>query len=89
LAGAKAGDRCPEGVATPVGGSVIGHDALDGDAMGSQERPSAQQEPRAGQGALVAEHLGVGQPGVVVNGRVDVVVTGTAASRGHARAVLG
>ena len=42
--------------------------------MGSEERPGPGQEASAGHPALVGQDLGVGQPGVIIHGDVDVVV---------------
>ena len=41
------------------------------DAVAGEERERAAQEPDRGGGLLVGEHLGVGQPGAVVDRDVD------------------
>ena len=46
---------------------------MRGDAVGGEVVDGAGQERRAGRALLVGQDLGVGQPGVVVDQRVDVV----------------
>jgi len=73
--GAQVGQGLAPGVAAPVGQGVVGHDPFDGrDAEGGEGLRGAAEEPGAGVGLLVGVDLGVGQPGVVVDGAVHVVV---------------
>ena len=59
--------------------AVVGHDPLDGDAVGGEERRGrGARNAGGGLALLVGVDLGVGQAGVVVDGGVHVVV---AASR--------
>src|SRR5215207_11480693 len=62
--------------AAAVSEGVVSQDALDGDAVGGEEPAGSAQELRAGGGLFVGQHLGIGQPGVVVDGGVEVVVAG-------------
>src|SRR5271155_5230213 len=55
-----------------VGEGVVGHDSLDDDPVGPVPGFGPTPESRAGDSGLVGEHLGVGQSGVVVHGRVNV-----------------
>jgi hypothetical protein len=58
-----------------------------GDAVGGEEASGSGQEPSAGAGLLIGEHLGIGQAGVVINGGMDEVVARP--TSGVAAAVLG
>src|SRR4051794_16028748 len=58
----------------PVVLGVVGDDPLDGDAVAGVEGCGAGEEAGAGGALLVVEDLGVGQPGVVIDGGVDVVI---------------
>ena len=53
-----------------VGGAVVGHHALDLDAVGGVEGDRAAQERDRGRGLLVGEDLDVGQAGGVVDADV-------------------
>src|SRR4029079_10666388 len=54
---------------------VVGHHFCDpGDAEGGEVGSGAGDEPRAGRTLLVVEELGVGQPRVVIDHRMHVVV---------------
>src|SRR6059058_3660561 len=65
-----AGDRVQGG---DVGRAVVSHDALDDDAVALEELQRSPQKADRGRGLLVAQDLGVGQAGGVVDGDVDVV----------------
>jgi hypothetical protein len=74
-----AGDRVRRG---DVAGSVVGHDALDRDAVRLEE---GERSPEAGDRlagvlALALEHLGVGEPGVVVDHHVHELPARAAAA---------
>ncbi len=55
------------------GGVIVQH-LLDANAVGGKERPGSAQELRADGTSLISQDLGVGQPAVVVDGGMDVVV---------------
>src|SRR5436190_8020692 len=55
-----------------VGRSVVGHDALDPDAVAAEEANGAAEERDSGLGLLVAQDLDVGQARCVVDGDVHV-----------------
>src|SRR6476660_1777267 len=59
-----------------VGGSVVCHEPLDGDAVAGVERNGSVEEPDNGGGLLVAENLGIGKPGAVVDRDMHAFVTG-------------
>ena len=67
-------------LAGAVAGAVVGQDPFDGDAAGGE--PRVRPGPEAGGGGLglVGQDLGVGQPGVVVYGVVQVAVADPAAA---------
>src|SRR4051794_8323301 len=70
-------DRCCGGgevPGDPVVLGVVGDDPLDGDAVAGVEGRGAGEEAGAGGALLIVEDLGVGQPGVIVHGGVDVVI---------------
>ena len=50
--------------------------------MAGEEPARPGQEPGAGRGLLVGQDLGVGQPGVVVDGDMDEVIANTMAVPG-------
>jgi hypothetical protein len=61
-------------VRVPVAEVVVGHDPFDaGDAVRGEVRGGAGQEPGAGGTFLVRVDLGLRQPGVVIDHRVNVV----------------
>ena len=64
------GPEQPAAVADPVVGQDPGH----GDAVQGEPMASAVPEPSAGLGSLVAQDLDIGQPRVVVDRGVQVVV---------------
>jgi hypothetical protein len=71
---AEVGEDVVPGQALAVGPGVVGQDPFDaGDAVVVEEGGRAGQEGRAGRDLLVGVDLAVGQPGVVVDGGVDVV----------------
>jgi hypothetical protein len=70
------------------GGPVVGHDALDPDAVAAEEAQGVDEEGEAGAALLVGVDLGIGQPGVVVDGQVQVLPA-DAAARTLAGAIAG
>src|SRR4051812_35620958 len=72
-----AGDGVQLGAITRA---VVGHHALDGDAVVAVEGDGAAQESSDGGGLLVGKYFGVGQARGVVDGDVDVVPTGRLAA---------
>jgi hypothetical protein len=54
------------------GRAVVGHDALDGEAMPAEEAQGVEQEAQAGAALLVGQDLRIGQSGMVVDGPVKV-----------------
>ncbi len=62
-----------------VGGAIVGDHPLDLDAVAGEEGECTAQEGDRGRRLFVAEHLGVGETAVVVDGDVDVVPAGCAA----------
>src|SRR3954471_21777286 len=72
-----AGDGVQLGAITRA---VVGHHALDGDAVAAVEGDGAAQESSDGGGLLVGKYFGVGQARGVVDGDVDVVPTGRLAA---------
>jgi hypothetical protein len=67
-----AGDRVDRGA---VGGAVVGQQPLDGHAVAAvEEERAAQERDRRGR-LLVREHLGVGEPGAVVDRDVHELPT--------------
>src|SRR2546423_1638249 len=69
-----AGDRVQGG---DIGRAVVSHDALDDDAVALEELQRSPEKADRGRGLLVAQDLGVGQAGGVVDGDVDVVPAGS------------
>jgi hypothetical protein len=67
-------------LARDVGGAVVCHHALDADAAVGKPAERAAQEGDRGLGGERVEHLGVGQPGVVVDHHVHVFEAGLAAA---------
>jgi hypothetical protein len=57
----------------PVAGAVIREHALDADAPAAEEADGAAEEADGGRAFLVLEDFGVGEPGRVVDGDVDVL----------------
>src|SRR5205814_6949218 len=90
LPGAQGGHGIAEGGAVAVGEGVVGDDALDGgDAVGGEVGGGAEREAGGGGAFFVRQDLGVGEPGVVVDGGVDVVVAGPAGLPGPGAAAAG
>jgi hypothetical protein len=56
-----------------VGAAVVSQEALHDDALRRVPGHGAPQEAGRGGAGFVGEHLGVGEPGVVVDGHVDVL----------------
>src|SRR3954454_3007805 len=56
------------------GGPVVGHDPLDRDAVALEETQGVEQEGEAGAALLAGADLGVGEPGVVVDGQMQVLL---------------
>jgi hypothetical protein len=73
VAYAGVGQRRPEQPAA-VADPVVGEHAVDGDAVQGEPVVGAPPEASAALGALVAQDLDVGQPRVVVDRGVQVVV---------------
>jgi hypothetical protein len=65
-----AGDRVERGA---VAGAVVGQKSFDGDAVALIKRDGSTQEPDRRRGLLVAQDLGVGKAGGVVDGDVHEV----------------
>src|SRR6201999_3658656 len=82
-AGPLVGDAAGGEGVTPgeglVAGSVVGQDPLDGDPGGGEERVGAAPERGRGVLALVGQDFAVGQAGVIIDGGVQVGVTGMGA----------
>jgi hypothetical protein len=74
LVGVAAGGQGRADQAAGVATGVVGQHPLELDAVSGVEGLGSAQEAGAGQGVLISQDLGVGQPGGVVNRRVDVVV---------------
>jgi hypothetical protein len=58
-----------------IAGAVVGQDPLDDHAAFSEPGPGSAKEPSRGLAALIRVDLGVGQPGVVIDGGVDIPLT--------------
>jgi hypothetical protein len=54
-----------------VGGSVVGHDRLDGDPTIGEPFAGSHHEPQCGDSGFVVTELGVGDSTVVVDGFVE------------------
>ena len=77
VAQAGGGDGFAEAVAS-IGRAIVGHDPLDGDAMGGEE---GQRPAQKGTGALlflVGEKFRVGEPGGIVDGDMERFPAGSA-----------
>lgn len=61
-------------VAGSLGRSVVGRDLGHGDAVVGKERQCALPEAQHGRGDLAVVDLGLGEPGMVVEGGMDVAV---------------
>jgi hypothetical protein len=57
-----------------VAATVVGQYPLDGDPAGTEPGVGTDEESGGGLAGLVGVDFGVGQPGVVVDGGVDVAV---------------
>jgi hypothetical protein len=60
--------------AVAVGEGVVSQHPLDGDVVGGEEAAGPAQESCAGGATLVGQDLGIGQPGVVIDGGMDLVI---------------
>lgn len=69
-----------------IAGTVVGQDALDGDALGGKGGDGALPEPGSGVASFVVQDLGVDHSGAVVQGGVEVAVADAAVTTS---AVLG
>ena len=67
-------EQFAQGAVLDVAEGVVGHQSLRGDAVLREEGERALEEAGDGRGSLVVVDLGVGEPGVVVDDRVHVVV---------------
>ena len=56
-----------------IGGAVVGHDALDADAVRLKKASARARKAQALSLLLVGEELGVGEPGGVVDGDVQML----------------
>src|SRR5579872_5700009 len=66
----------PKCLAVTVGfeaGSVVGHDAIDLDAVASEEAQGIQQELDGGLALLVGEDFAIGEPGVIIDGEMEIL----------------
>jgi hypothetical protein len=62
----------------PIGAAVVGHDALDADAVAGEEVDRPPEEAGRRDCLLVDQHLGVGEAAVVVDRDVDELPAGVA-----------
>ena len=69
---------CGSEVMAFVGWPVIGHDALDGDAVSGEESQRALEESDGVGFALVGQDLGVSETGGVIDGDVERLPAGAA-----------
>jgi hypothetical protein len=60
--------------AVAVGKRIVGQHPLHGDPVSGVEGAGPAQEPGAGVGLFVGEDLGIGQPGVVIDGGMHIVL---------------
>jgi hypothetical protein len=74
MADAVRGEQVAQRAVLDVAEGVVGHHPRGGDAMGGEERQGAFEEAGDGGGAFVVMQFDVGQPRVVVDDRVGVVV---------------
>ena len=65
-----------------VAGAVVGQDPFDGDAAGFEIGVGAFPEPGRGLLLLIGQDLGVGEPGVVIDGVVQERVARSPVRRG-------
>ena len=57
-----------------IGLGVVGQDPLDPHAMVGEEGGCLDQEPGRGGAGLIGQDLAEGDPGTVIDGRMDIVV---------------
>ena len=60
-------------VVAAIGGAIVGHDALDGDAMAGEEGQRPGEEGAGALFLLVGQDLGVGEAGSIVDADMDQV----------------
>src|SRR4029077_1398380 len=73
-AGADLGHRLLVVAPGAIGPAVVGHHGGEAGPAGAEPGQGAPNEPADGRRRLVAEQLTEGQPGMVIDQRVDVVV---------------
>jgi hypothetical protein len=88
VTGAGLSERGLEAACVDVVPGVVGHDAVHADAVLSEEGGGAAKELGAGVAPFVRMDLGIGKPGMVIDGGVDVVVA-HASAHGPASPLLG
>jgi hypothetical protein len=72
-----------------IGLGVVGQDPLDPHPVVGEESNCLDQEPDRGGGRLVSQDLAEGDPGAVVDGRVDVVIAAAPTPRSGRAAAVG
>ena len=77
-------DDLPE-APVPITGAVVGEDALDGDGEARVEGSGHEEEEQGGAVLLIGQDGGEGDPGVVVDGDVQILVACARGSRGCGR----
>ena len=85
---AEVGNGLAEVVIGAVVAGGVGHDPLDGDAVGVEPATSAAQEPGAGLAPRIGQDLDIGQPGVMIDGGMHMVVARSGLPAPVAGAVL-
>lgn len=84
MAGVAAADAVastddPPGAAA-IRPGVVGHDPLHVDVLLGVPTDGAVKESGAGRGVLASQDFGIGQPGVIVDGDVQVLPAGVAST---------
>ena len=69
----ECGERGLEVAGVTVVQRVVGHDLVDADAVAGEELGGLGEERGAGRGLLIRQEVGEREPGVVLDGDVDVV----------------
>ena len=75
--------RLSKGQRLGVGLGVVGQHPLDDHAMLGEERGRLDQEPGAGGTGLIGQELAEGDPGAVIDGRVNIVIADAPAAPGR------